>query len=318
MHISTAGIEWEGCRGERWWIDPPGRKIFNMENVDRTVSPFPLAVFAPASAQSTTPVIVCIQGLSAPYGWNAFLIPTILSMGLVAVLIEAPLAAERSPARDFTAHVGIDMDALASLGVTIGPNILRILMQTMSSDIATAMASLRELRGLGNGPIGLFGVSMGSLYASHAFTFGGIGNRLLGCIGHSDLQAFSSSFANPSILRAAAVVNMAPGVTDIATSVLGKQIGGMLRMSGILHEAATGSMNDINPVHHAHVVSSDRRVRFLVGDKDPLVNHEDAHRCAAAYADGAAYTVPGMGHGGGAFVEHVRNYVYTQLYDWKR
>jgi hypothetical protein len=68
-------------------------------------------------------------------------------------------------------------------------------------------------------------------------------------------------------------------------------------------------------------VGPDRRVRFMVGDKDPLVRTADTVACARRFADGASSIVPGLGHGvsvrGPSFVDHARNFIGTQLGDWQ-
>ncbi len=76
-----------------------------------------------------------------------------------------------------------------------------------------------------------------------------------------------------------------------------------------------------NPMTYIDRVKPPRRVRFLVGDRDPLVKIVNAQACAACFPDGVCYAVPGMGHGtrhfGPLFIDHVRYFLATQLGDWR-
>jgi pimeloyl-ACP methyl ester carboxylesterase len=76
-----------------------------------------------------------------------------------------------------------------------------------------------------------------------------------------------------------------------------------------------------NPMTYIDRVKPPRRVRFLVGDRDPLAKIADAKACATRFPDGACYVVPDMGHGtssfGPLFIDHVRYFLMTQLGDWQ-
>ena len=76
-------------------------------------------------------------------------------------------------------------------------------------------------------------------------------------------------------------------------------------------------MAQANPMSYADRVDPGRQVRFLVGREDHLVRPEDALACARRFPDGACYVVPGLGHGGPGFEDHVRYFVATQLGDWR-
>jgi hypothetical protein len=71
-------------------------------------------------------------------------------------------------------------------------------------------------------------------------------------------------------------------------------------------------MNDLDRV------GGDRRVRFLVGETDPLVEPAEAIACARQFPDGDCFVVPGLGHGDDGFCDHVRDFLATQLGEWAR
>src|SRR5262249_58418697 len=69
--------------------------------VDDALSSYPLLVFVPHGRDpSQTPLVLALQGLAAPWQWNAFLVPTLLDMGIACALFDTPLAGERGLSRD--------------------------------------------------------------------------------------------------------------------------------------------------------------------------------------------------------------------------
>ena len=100
-------------------------------------------------------------------------------------------------------------------------------------------------------------------------------------------------------------------------------VDGALDFLSVLEAVSKGDnlTQQANPMTYQHLVEKHRRVRFLVGEDDPLVKPAAAIACAKLFPDGEAYVVPGLGHGnrsfGPDFVEHVRHFMGTQLGDWK-
>ncbi len=73
----------------------------------------------------------------------------------------------------------------------------QLLLQVFRStalDIAKVRDFCGNQYGLTNSRVGLFGVSMGVLLGAYAFTNEGVGERLLGAIGHANLQAFARTW----------------------------------------------------------------------------------------------------------------------------
>src|SRR5262245_2343803 len=61
----------DGRTGSRYWIHHPFQFTGNSA-VDERLSGYPLAVFQPSGrAPHETPVVIALQGLAAPYQWNA-------------------------------------------------------------------------------------------------------------------------------------------------------------------------------------------------------------------------------------------------------
>ena len=89
--------------------------------------------------------------------------------------------------------------------------ILRLTAIYGAGDTHNSYGPNRFLRqALGDGRVALFGVSLGCLLASFAFARDGVGQRLLGAIGHADLNLFARSYAPP----------LTPLCTPIASTVV--------------------------------------------------------------------------------------------------
>jgi len=119
-------------------------------------------------------------------------------------------------------------------------------------------------------------------------------------------------------------------IGDITEKILKSQFGSlsgwvpvlrMLQEMRTITEDETKETNaNINPMCYFNNVNERRRVRFLVGENDPLLKVADAKACAARFKNGDCYAVPGLGHGtsksGPNFEQHVNYYLQTQLSDW--
>ncbi|MBD2626326.1 alpha/beta hydrolase [Trichormus variabilis] len=312
-------INFEGVKGDRYWFHKP-YSYTGVADIDERLSGFPVAVFLPSHRPvQDTPLIIGLQGMCAPYSWNNFIVPTLTQMGIAVALFDTPFAGERSLVRTSTAVVENEIKPLVDRGIPFNTELLSKIFQQTAADITSINQFCCERYGL-NSRLGLFGVSMGVLFSSYAFTAHGIGERLLGTIGHANLQAFASSWGY-SILPDLA----ASGLGTLAANILARvqpQIKPVVQMLKLAKDLKYPDKyaQMCNPMTYVEQVQSPRRVRFLVGANDPIVNVKNAQACARCFPDGDCYVVPGLGHGnrkwGLTFVDHVRYFLGTQLGDW--
>ncbi len=259
--------------------------------------------------------------MAAPYQWNGFLVPTLLGMGIACVLFDTPLAGERSLARKSDGNVVGEVIPLLKQQAVIDVSLVPRLVDAVARDFRTALGIASARHRLHDPRVALFGVSLGTLLAAHAFVRDGTGTRLLGTLGHADLYRFARSYT-PSV---APYILSGPGrlLGKLAALFLGPVVPAGMSFLGVLRDLCVGGdhCTAANPMEFADRVASNRRVRFLVGAEDLLVKPSDAIECARRFPDGACYVVPGLGHGtsrfGPSFVEHVRVFIGTQLGDWK-
>ncbi|QIR37920.1 hypothetical protein HCG51_15190 [Tolypothrix sp. PCC 7910] len=98
-------INFAGVNGDRYWFYEP-YPYTGIADIDERLSGFPVAVFLPPHCPlQQTPLVIGLQGMSAPYGWNAFIVPTLTQMGIAVALFDTPFAGERSLVRTFTAKI---------------------------------------------------------------------------------------------------------------------------------------------------------------------------------------------------------------------
>jgi pimeloyl-ACP methyl ester carboxylesterase len=306
-----------GRQGLRYWVQHPF--VFTgRPEVDERLSGYPVLVFQPAGRPpAETPLVIGLQGIAAPLEWNGFLVPTLLDMGLACVLFDTPLAGERSLVRNHLGDIVNEVVPLVRHRAKIGTYLVLRLFQAVARDFRTVLDLVAERHGLCDECVALFGVSLGSLLSAYAFLRHGIGTRLLGAIGHADIHLFASSYA--------------PRFTPLFTSLPGRMLGRVAALCrlpmvragidflAVLRRLTTADASAVeaNPMTYLDRIGSGRPVRFLVGADDPLVRPHDAEATANRFPDGACYVVPGMGHGGDGFEQHVRYYVGTQLGDWR-
>jgi len=325
--LSTAAIYgpdsicFDGQHGQRYWVHHPFPFSGNTV-VDERLAGYPVAVFQPHGRPAhETPVVLALQGMAAPYQWNAFLVPTLLDMGIACTLFDTPFAGERSLARNHRGDVVSEIIPLREQQVPLRANLVLSLMAVAARDFQTVLHLLLEQHGLKDGRLALFGVSLGTLLAAFAFTRDGLGGRLLGTLGHADLRRFARSYTP----RFTPLLASPPGrlLGRLAGLWFGPLVPAALDFLTVLRDLCAGGecCTAADPMTFVDRVGPDRRVRFLVGQDDPLVRPDDAAACARRFADGACYSVPGLGHGqsrdGPTFVEHVRTFVGTQLGDWR-
>ncbi|RUT06012.1 hypothetical protein DSM106972_032180 [Dulcicalothrix desertica PCC 7102] len=315
-------ITFDGAYGHRYWFDEPFT-FTGIDEFDKKLSGFPVAVFVPEHRRrEETPLIIALQGMSAPYGWNAFIVPKLTSMGIAVALFDTPFAGERSLARVFNGMVHHEIMPLVERGVRFDTKLLLQVFRSTALDIARVQNFCASQYGLTNNRVGLFGVSMGVLLGAYAFTTEGIGERLLGAIGHANLQAFARTWGRLWLPELAA-----SGMGRILETVISRtKKREFLPLINLLQVANNLKKPDeygfaCNPMNYVDRVTPYRRIRFLVGANDPIVNVRDARKCAEQFPDGTCYVVPGLAHGvnkwGSSFVDHVRYFLATQLGDWQ-
>jgi hypothetical protein len=314
-------LQLDGRHGYRYWIHHPYRFTGNAD-VDDRLSGYPVAVFLPPSRPpAQTPIFIGLQGLAAPYCWNAFLISTLVDMGIACVLFDTPLAGERSLARTNRGSAISELRPLLDWGIAIEAGIVPLVMDAVARDLGTVLSLVRDRHGLHDQRVALYGVSLGALQVSFAFLRDGIGMRLLGTLGHPDLRRFARSYApffTPLLVSL-------PGRVfgRVAALLYGSVVPATLGFLDVLTELRSGGphCDEANPLNYLDRLGSNRRLRLLVGRDDALVDCRDAVACAQRFPDGECYIVPGLAHGltrfGPSFVDHARYFVVTQLGDWR-
>lgn len=323
MHTEIHGpepLELAGRHGLRYWVHHPYCH-FNHSDADRALSSYPLAVFLPPDAGAHTPLVIGLQGMAAPFTWNAFLVPVLLDYGIACAFFDTPLAGERSLIRDESGEILRQVTPLVERGIPLTVRLVEGMFESVARDLTFVRGLLAERHGLVDERVALFGVSLGCLMASYAFLRDGLGQRLLGVIGHADLRAFAKSYT-PYL---APLLGSTPAwaVARALALFLGSYPQASVEFLALLGELAGENpiAKKINPMSYADRALPTRPMRFLVGREDPLLKHEDARACATLFPDAAAYVVPGLAHGttafGPTFEDHVRYYVATQLSDWR-
>ncbi|AKG23467.1 alpha/beta fold hydrolase [Calothrix sp. 336/3] len=315
------GINFQGVDGDRYWFEQPF-EFTGIPDIDTPLSNFPVSVFLPSHrSPQETPLVIALQGMAAPYGWNAFIVPTLTQMGIAVALLETPFAGERSLVRTFSAMVSQELQPLIARNIYFDTQLLFKIFSCTARDISLVREFCGDRYHLTNPRVALFGMSMGVLFSGYAFTANGIGERLLGAIGHTNLQLFAKSWGGsllPDIAASPLLRVMEPLVYKIKPE-LRTVIKIMQLTKNLKSPDEFGRI--CNPMHYINRVESHRRVRFLLGANDNLVNIRDARSCAADFPNGECYVVPGMGHGkiqwGPKFVDHVRYFLVTQLGDWQ-
>jgi hypothetical protein len=276
-----------------------------------------VAVFQPRGRPAhETPVVIGLQGMAAPYLDSSYILPTLLDRGLACVLFEAPAAGERSLVRAYDRDVLTELQGFADRGVPITTRLVLGLFRTVARDFGTVLRLIEERHGLTDRRRALFGVSLGVLLSAHAFLKDGVGERLLGAIGHADLPRFASSYA--PWFRPVAPFLPVNLLSDWVRMFVGPKLHVALAFLGVLHDLAQdrGPVRRINPMAYADRIGPGRKVRFLVGGDDVMVRTEDAFACAARFPDGECHVVPGLGHDNNALAAHAPHFLATQLGDW--
>ncbi|MBD2296166.1 alpha/beta hydrolase [Anabaena sphaerica FACHB-251] len=312
-------INYEGVNGHRYWCHEPF-SYTGITDIDERLSGFPVAVFLPSHRPlQDTPLVIGLQGMCAPYQWNNFIIPTLTQMGIAVALFDTPFAGERSLVRTFKAVVENEIKPLIDRGISFDTQLLLTVFQQTALDITRIHQFCCEKYGISH-RLGLFGVSMGVLFSAYTFTAHGIGERLLGTIGHADISAFANSWGRGFLPDLAA--SPLGTLAEIILAKVQPQIKPVVQMLTLANNLKYSDKYAqlCDPMTYIEQVQLPRRVRFLVGADDPIVNFKNAQACARCFPDGDCYVVPGLGHGnsnfGLKFTDHVRYFLATQLGDW--
>eukprot|EP00026_Physarum_polycephalum_P013036 Phypoly_transcript_13397.p1 GENE.Phypoly_transcript_13397~~Phypoly_transcript_13397.p1 ORF type:complete len:276 (+),score=32.18 Phypoly_transcript_13397:91-828(+) len=244
-------------------------------------------------------------------------------MGIAVVMMDTPLGGLRSVGRYNNGNVAVEISSITALGVKMGANLFEQMIEIMASDYKMVYTEIvRQRHHLTSDRIALFGVSLGVILSGSIFLHEGFGQRLLGAIGHFDIPRFARTYVGALL-------------PNLASSLVGSSIEWLLqrtkpefagyipllRLLKELMDVPATANSFLNPLFFKERAGPNRRVRFLVGDSDPLLKVADAQKCAAQFPDGACYVVPGLTHGGSAhgpdFMHHVKYYLETQLSDWQ-
>ncbi len=320
-------IERDGCWGTCFDVYHP-YPFTGRGDVDEALSRFPVAVFLPHGfgerrPAHETPVVLAMGGIGAPYEHSGFILPMLLDMGIAVVLVESPLAGQRGLVKNLPVDLGRELRPLIDRGVPLDPPFLARLMDGVARDVRAVFGLMAERYDLVDPRRALFGISMGTLFTSFAFMRDGLGQRLLGVIGHGDLAAFARSYFAPH--------------KDLACSLLGKvaewmsgPLNGLLRdrfgvqdatafipfARLLCHVAAhPDSAREANAITFVNRVGADRPVRYLVGEHDPMCPPGDTRAFTSIVANGETEVVPGMGHD--ARIPETRSFLERHLADWR-
>eukprot|EP01116_Phalansterium_solitarium_P007790 TRINITY_DN2070_c0_g1_i1.p1 TRINITY_DN2070_c0_g1~~TRINITY_DN2070_c0_g1_i1.p1 ORF type:complete len:144 (-),score=38.14 TRINITY_DN2070_c0_g1_i1:168-599(-) len=137
MSIKVHGpdhISFDGRDGDRFWVEQSA-VIFGTPEVDQELSSFPLAVFVPPNHGAHTALVIALQGMGAPYGWNAFLVSTLLDMGVAVAMFDHPLAGERSLVRTFDGNVARECQPLLERGVSLDVSAMANVVEIVHRDL---------------------------------------------------------------------------------------------------------------------------------------------------------------------------------------
>lgn len=316
----------DGCRGTCIGLHHP-YSFTGRGDVDDALSRFPIALFLPdrfgeRRPAHQTPVVLGMAGIGAPYEWNGFVVPTLLEMGIAVVLLESPLAGQRGLVRSAPVWIGRELRPLVDRGVPFDPPFLARLMDGVSRDVRAVFGLLGEQHDLVDPRQALFGVSMGTLFTAFPFMRDGVGQRLLGVIGHGDLAAFCRSYFEPYASLAAglfghAIEGLARPWNDLARPLGAHDVTSLFPFARMLRHIADhpDEARDANPFTFVDRVSAGRPVRYLVGELDELCAPGDTRVVSAIVANGETEVVPGMGHD--ARIPETRAFLQRHLADWR-
>lgn len=306
--INLGGIEGDLC-----WIEDKF-KFCDSNTINSRLSSYPLAIFPPRNQTSNkVPLVIGLQGLSARYELNEFIVPTLVNKGYAVALFETPLAGERSLARTYQNHPFPEVEALIENGGELSYPFLKNIFDCVSENIKYVKQVCAQDYGFGLEKLCLFGVSMGGVQAAYTFSRFGIGDTLLCAIANLDIQSFSKTWLD-SVLNETAPM-LKPFSKLIMTSSPLINIVDKIRgdFCTTLNDLQSDKNCSINPITYASTVDPSRKVRLLLGEKDPVIDAREAKKYLKFFRNSECYIVPGLAHGSGNFVNDVRYFLETQL-----
>ena len=301
------------------------------QDLDRAFSTFGAVVIPPADGRADAPVVTLLNGITKGLDRSVPAGRALARAGVGAVLVDTPLGGSRRPA---SGHPGLDLAEIARRGVALDVPLARRLFDGVASDLPAVLALAADEHGLGRSRRALFGVSFGCLLSSLAFTRDGVGDRLLGAIGHPDLAAMSQGLVDgfarfsglpPSVVSGG--LRLGPIAEAAARRYGGESAVGALRFARLLSALAQGgrSLDGLDPLRFAPDVPASRPAHFVAGALDPVAPPEAVRRSAAAFATSSVEVLAGLGHGwypgarpAGAppFEEACGAWLVRQLADW--
>ena len=337
--LSARTVSFGGRRGTAYRMLRP-HVVTGDADLDRALATVRVLVFAPPNAERAG-VVTLLQGITAPLERSGPLVAPLLDAGLGLVLFDTPLGGERragsGPRGSELAEIGRRADL--RLDVAFASR----LFDGVALDFPAALGLAAERHGLVEGirPAGvggrlaLFGVSFGCLLSSLAFGRDGLGQRLIGACGHSDLPAMARGLAQTSAQWAgvpdalvgpalAAGPALLPVLERAARARGGDTAVGVLRLAVLLARLGRGGkqVQAFNPATFADRVEPERRVTFLTGDADSVATPGETRAAAERYATHAVRLVPGLGHGWrvrgpGTFAGDCTGLILEALADWR-
>ncbi len=278
-----------------------------LADLDAALSTFDALIVPPEAPRSRAAAVTLLGGITKPLAAS---VPAALALargGIGAILLDTPLGGTRRPGGG-----GSPASALHELvqrEVALDVPLVARMFDGVAHDLAAAFALGEAEHDLG-GPRALFGVSFGCLLSSFAFGRDGLGDRLIGAIGHPDLPAMArgmvETFTRFSGVPAAVIsggLRMGPLAEAAARRLGGEQAVGALRFARLLNQMGRGgrAMADLDPLVFAsggtHASGETRPVAFLAGALDPVAPPEAIRASARAYANSAVEVMPALGHG---------------------
>lgn len=303
-------------------------------DLDRAFSTFDAVVLPPADGRSGAPAVTLLNGITKGMDRSVPAARVLAEKGIGAVLFDTPLGGARRPGAG--GHPGPDLVEIGRRGVTLDVPFAQRMFDGVAGDFPALLALAADEHGLGkDGRAALFGVSFGCLLSSYAFGRDGVGDRLLGAIGHPDLPAMANGlvagFARFSGLPDAVIASglrLGPLADAAARRMGGDQAVGALRFARLLDTLGRGgrALDTLDPVRFADRVSADRPVAFLAGAEDPVAPPAAVRTAASAYRQSRVEVLPGLGHGwypgarpSGAqsFEASCGAFLVRQLADWR-
>ncbi|HEX9952933.1 MAG TPA: hypothetical protein VGB53_14270 [Rubricoccaceae bacterium] len=313
-------------------------------DLDAAFSTFEAVVLEPSSRgpgstpeqTAAAPVVTMLNGITVGLDRSLPVAVALAREGIGTVLLDTPFGGVRRPGpATGDRNPSAALAEIARRSVALDVPFAGRLFDGIALDLPAALALAAERHGLeqaarpyvegerSGGRVALVGVSFGALLSALAFGRDGLGQRLIGAIGHPGLPAMATGFAM-SLAKAAgippAVVAGGAALGPIAEAAARRAGGdaavGAFRLARLFLRLGKGAPG-VDPLAFAGRVSADRPVAFLAGEADPVAPPDAVRASAAAYATHTVETVPRLGHGwypagGGIFNTDLERFVLRQ------